>query len=112
MHGNNKDMHKAMWQYIIDNVDDILKDYVDDPEDVLIDYKMNFICRVDPGKEISYNCYACQEHAGHCRECEIGRSLGHCAREGSTFNKLLLAIVNGDRNEFIVQAKRIKDAWK
>lgn len=110
-----KKKHKEMWQYLIDHIDDIFNDYIEgsDPEDVLIDYKQMYINTVDPDKDIMYNCYACQEFFKYgCHLCPICKRVGFCSYNDSAFQKLCTAIKEHDRDEFIKQAKRIKDAWK
>lgn len=113
MHGNKK-KHKEMWQYIIDHVDDIFKNYVEgsDPEDVIVDYKQYYIIRVNNNEKVSYNCYACEEFFSlGCNVCPIFKRVGCCSYNDSAFQKLLNAIRGHDRKEFIKQARRIKNAW-
>lgn len=114
MRGNKK-KHKEMWQFIIDRVDNIFNDYIEGyvPECVLIDYKLKYIESVDPDKDIMYNCYACEKFANvGCSECAVGKRIGSCAHRDSAFQKLLNALVEQDKNEFIKQAEVIRDAWK
>lgn len=103
-----------MWQYLIHNVDSILKDYTeeDEPEEILISYKQRYIDVVDPGEDILCNCYACQRYDSKCSKCIIGRRVGPCPNEGSSFQCLKTAIRNKDRDEFIKYAEEIIDAWK
>lgn len=104
-----------MWQYLINHVDDILKSYNDllDPEWVLADEKYGFIMRTYEDSHICRNCYACQECLGICKSCPIITKTGDCIYdENSAFQLVLKAIVNGDRELFIREAGRIRDAWE
>lgn len=112
MRGNKK-KHKEMWDYLIDHVDEILKKYQgDDPENTIIDFKQEYIDKYDEGRDVIYNCYACESFAVlGCSECKITKNAGECTKSDSSFHYLLEAVKNGNKEEFINHARRIRDAW-
>lgn len=109
MRGNKK-KHKEMWQYIIDNVDNIFKDYADDQDTnyVINKYKSLFL----EGEVILNMCYACQHCEGYCTLCPIAYKAGRCGEIDSAFQMVLKSIIFGDKVNFIKEAERIRDAWK
>lgn len=109
-----------MWQYLIDNVDYIFnlyndtKEYDEDPEWILIDLKHAFIMHnyKDDGR-VPFHCYACAECQCECKECPIAKKAGICAHDtDSAFQRILKAIIDDDKDEFIRQVGRLKDAWE
>ena len=119
MHGN-KEKHEAMWQYLIDHVDDIFKLYADakdfeeDPEWILISKKRAFIMRnYSDDEDIPFYCYACAECHNECCCCPVIYKAGHCSSDKtSAFQMILEAIINRDKETFIEEARRLKDAWE
>ena len=115
----NREKHEAMWQYIIDSVDEIfglynnIKDIEDDPELILINKKHAFIMRnYRDDKNIPFYCYACAECHNECCCCPIIHKAGHCPTSTSAFQRILDAITYDDKEMFIEEARRLKDAWK
>lgn len=115
----NKEKHEAIWQHLIDSVDDIFKLYADtkaiddDPEWILLDMKHAFIMQnYKEDKDIPFYCYACAECHNECCCCPIVSKAGHCPTSTSAFLRILDAITNGDKELFIKEAGRLKDAWE
>lgn len=110
--------HEAMWQYIIDHVDDILelyantKDEDEDPEGILIDKKRDFISSTYGDRYVIHQCYACHQCEGECSKCPIILKAGCCKEEDSAFNMVLKAIEEQDKGKAIKYAEVIRDAWK
>ena len=110
--------HEAMWQYIIDSVDDIFKLYADtreedeDPEWILIDKKRDFISNTYDDRYVIHQCYACHQCEGECNKCPIVSKAGCCKYVDSAFSMALKAIEEQDRDMFIKYAEVIRDAWK
>lgn len=119
MHGN-KEKHEAMWQHLIDSVDDIFnlynstKDTEDDPEWILMDMKHAFIMQnYKDDKNIPFYCYACLECHNECWCCPIVSKAGQCSNHNtSAFQRILEAITYNDKELFIKEARRLKDAWE
>lgn len=116
----NKEKHEAMWQHLIDSVDDIFKLYADtkdtedDPEWILMDMKHAFIMQNYKGDgHISFYCYACAECHNDCSDCPIIHKAGCCSDDStSAFQRILDAITYDDKEMFIKEAGRLKDAWE
>lgn len=116
----NKEKHEAMWQHLIDSVDDIFNLYTstkaieDDPEWILMDMKHAFIKQnYKEDGHIPFYCYACLECICDCSDCPIISKAGYCANDDSSAFKMILdAITNGDKELFIKEAGRLKDAWE
>ena len=115
----NKEKHEAMWQHLIESVDEILnlydttKDTEDDPEWILMDMKHAFIMQnYKEDGHIPFYCYACLECICDCNDCPIVSKAGYCVYTDSAFKMILDAIVNGDKEMFIKEAGRLKDAWE
>lgn len=115
----NKEKHEAMWQHLIDHVDRVFNLYnstkatEDDPEWILMDMKHEFIMQNYKGDLfIPFCCYACAECHSECNECPIVSKAGYCVHTNSAFKMILDAIVNGDKELFIEEARRLKDAWE
>lgn len=110
--------HEAMWQFIIDSVDDIFKLYADtreedeDPEWILIDKKRDFISNTYDDRYVIHQCYACHQCEGECNKCPIISKAGCCKDVDSAFSMALKAIEEQDRDKFIKYAEVIRDAWK
>lgn len=108
-----------MWQHLIDSVDNIFnlynntKDTVYDPEWILIDMKHAFIMQnYKEDGHIPFYCYACAEGHNECCCCPIISKAGHCSTSTSAFQRILEAIDKGDKELFIKEARRLKDAWE
>lgn len=117
MYGNKK-KHMEMWNHLIDHVDDIFelynntKDIEDDPEWVLMDMKHAFIkSNYRDDKNIPFYCYACAECQNECWRCPIIHKAGKCSGT-SAFQRILEAITYNDKEMFIEEARRLKDAWE
>ena len=114
----NKEKHEAMWQYIIDSVDDIFafynnsKELDKDPEWILIDMKRDFISNTYDDRYVIHQCYACHQCEGECNKCPITAKAGCCKYVDSAFQRILDAITYGDKEMFIKEAGRLKDAWE
>ena len=116
----NKEKHEAMWQHLINHVDEIFglynntKDPEDDPELTLMDMKHAFIMQnYKDDKNIPFYCYACAECHNECCCCPIVHKAGQCSNHStSAFQRILAAIANGDKELFIEEARRLKDAWE
>ena len=114
----NKEKHEAMWQHLIDSVDDIFELYADtkdedeDPEWILIDKKSDFIGTHYGDRFVLHQCYACNQCEGECRKCPIILKAGCCKEGDSAFSMALKAIEEQDRDKFIKEAGRLKDAWE
>ena len=113
----NKEKHEAMWQHLIDSVDDIFELYADtkdedeDPEWILIDKKRDFIGTHYGDIFELHQCYACLECHNECC-CPIIHKAGCCKEGDSAFSMALKAIEEQDRDKFIKEAGRLKDAWE
>ena len=109
-----------MWQYIIDSVDDIFKLYADtreedeDPEWILIDKKRDFISTHYDDRYVIHQCYACHQCNQTCKECPIVLKAGNCCSclGDSAYQLVIKAIQEQDRDKFIKEAWRMRDAWK
>ena len=111
MHGK----HRDMWQYIIDHVDDIFQLYADtmdeewDPQWIITQKKHEVVGDGD----ILHLCYACQQCEGACVKCPIIHKAGCCcSEEDSAYVMVLKAITEGDKELFIKEARRLRDAWE
>lgn len=113
----NKENHEAMWQYIIDHVDDIFKLYTDtkeeeDPEWIVAKEKGEFIRTHCDEIYVIHKCYACHQCKGECSKCPIVLKAGNCRNEDdAAYNMVLKAIFNNDKELFIKEAGRLRDAW-
>ena len=116
MAGKNKEHHEKMWQYIIDSTEFIF--YMKSvqglsPEKILAIFKSAYIFDHDRDsyESIIRDCYACKEAKGDCSKCPISKKVEPCVKDTSAYNYLLEFLCRGDKENFIKEAKRIRDAW-
>lgn len=101
MLGSYRDRHIAMWQYVIDHVDEIFENLKSNfPEDALIVVKEKFIKSI--GDEVFDGCsYACRQCENDCSACPIVNKAGWCLLKSSLFNKMLIALEFGHKKKFL-----------
>lgn len=107
--------HKKMWDYIVNNVEELVDDFghdieLDEAENRLIELKEKFLSN----DGIINDCYACDyvykeyKSLTDCGKCPL--NLGCCIYEDSLYGKLLNAIYECDIDDTIYYATKIRDA--
>lgn len=107
--------HKKMWDYIINNVEELVDDFghdieLDEAENRLIELKEKFLSN----DGIINDCYACdyvyKEHKSpiDCSNCPL--IIGNCKYKDSLYDNLLKSIELCDISDAIHYCTKIRDA--
>lgn len=98
MRGSNRDKHRAMYNYVLAHVDDILSE----GNDKVLYYKIEF-CE-NNGEDSHCYEFACEEAGIHggCIACPVGS----CR---DTYNDIMIATT---KEELVKAIERFRDAWE